>query len=204
MKDVIVVDGIVGAGKTTLGEKLEKSLDLQLYREMASDDTARLLDRFYADKERWSFTMQIHFLNVRFAQIKEIHRMHGGLLDRSIFGDRIFAEMLMEDGEMSVEEFNTYSTLLDNMLEHAKNPSLMIFIECDVDTAISRIQKRNRGLESRVERLYWERLHAKYTKWIDNYDLSDVIRVNANEFDAFNDEHVNELVKRVAPYRLTK
>lgn len=204
MKDVIVVDGIVGAGKTTLGEKLEEGLNLQLYREMASTDTGKLLDRFYADKERWSFTMQIHFLNVRFAQIKEIHRKNGGLLDRSIFGDRIFAEMLMEDGEMSVEEFNTYSTLLDNMLEHAKNPSLMIFIECDVNTALDRIHRRNRGLETKVERTYWERLHDKYAKWIDNYDLSDVIRVNANEFDAFNQDHINELVKRVEPYRLIK
>ncbi|WP_105619090.1 deoxynucleoside kinase [Vallitalea okinawensis] len=203
MKDVIVIDGVVGAGKTTLGEKLEDALDLKLYREMASTDTFNLLERFYADKERWSFTMQIHFLNIRFAQIKEIHKKHGGLLDRSIFGDRIFAEMLMEDGEMSLEEFNTYSTLLDNMLEHAKNPSLMVFIDCDVETALDRIRKRNRGLETEVEKRYWERLNEKYQKWIDSYDLSDVIRVDAKEFDSFNDNHIKELVERIKPYQLS-
>lgn len=197
MKKVIVIDAIVGAGKTTLGETLERELGIKLYRELNNPDTEELLNKFYADKKRWAFTLQIHFLNQRFAQIKEIHRKQGGLLDRSIFGDRIFAEMLMEDGYMTKEEFNTYNTLLDNMLEHAQNPSLLIFIKCDVDTAVNRIKKRNRGLESSVEMKYWERLHEKYNKWCESYSYSPKIVLNVKDFDSFNEDNVRELIRRI-------
>ncbi|MCT4595211.1 MAG: deoxynucleoside kinase [Anaeromicrobium sp.] len=197
MKKVIVIDAIVGAGKTTLGETLEKHLGIQLYRELNNPDTEELLNKFYADKKRWAFTLQIHFLNQRFAQIKEIYRKNGGLLDRSIFGDRIFAEMLMEDGYMSKEEFHTYTTLLDNMLEHAQNPSLLVFIKCDVDTAIERIKQRNRGLEGKVERKYWERLHEKYENWCDGYDYSPKIVLDVKNFDSFNEDNVKELLRRI-------
>ncbi|PAB55746.1 deoxynucleoside kinase [Anaeromicrobium sediminis] len=197
MKKVIVIDAIVGAGKTTLGQTLERHLGIQLYRELNNPDTEELLNKFYADKKRWAFTLQIHFLNQRFAQIKEIHRKNGGLLDRSIFGDRIFAEMLMEDGYMSEEEFHTYTTLLDNMLEHAQNPSLLVFIKCDVDTAIERIKQRNRGLEGKVERKYWERLHEKYEKWCDGYNYSPKIVLDVKNFDSFNKDNVEELLRRI-------
>lgn len=191
MKRVIVVDGVVGCGKTSLGEILEKELGEKLYLELGNPDTERMLDRYYAKKTRWGFTMQIHFLNERFKQIKEIHRNGGGLLDRSIFGDRIFAEMLAEDLEdggegITWEEFRTYSTLLDSMLEHAIPPTLMIYLQCSTDTAISRINKRNRGLESQVDRAYWERLNSKYEQWFGTYGASPKIVINVDDLDFVN------------------
>lgn len=191
MKNVIVVDGTVGCGKTSLAEILAEELGEKLYLELGNPDTERLLDRYYAKKTRWGFTMQIHFLNERFKQIKEIWRNNGGLLDRSIFGDRIFAEMLAEDLEdggegMTWEEYRTYSTLLDSMLEHALPPTLMIYLRCSTDTAISRINQRDRGLESQVDRKYWERLNFKYDQWFEGYDHSEKIVIDVTNIDFVN------------------
>ncbi|MEN3781678.1 deoxynucleoside kinase [Priestia megaterium] len=208
-KNVIVCDGIVGVGKTTLAKLIEKELGIKLYEEIGSQDTLNLLDRFYAKKTRWAFTTQIHFLNTRFAQIKEIHRTGGGILDRSIFGDRIFAEMLAEDLEdggegMTWEEFRTYDTLLDSMLEHAQAPTLLIYLDCDVDTAMKRIAKRNRGLESEVERGYWDRLYAKYTKWYEKYDISPKIKINVAELEYVNNEEDKKKVVQIVKDALIK
>lgn len=190
---VLVIDGVVGCGKTTLAKILEEELKMKLYEEIGSQDTINLLDRFYAKRTRWGFTLQIHFLNTRFRQIKDIHANGGGMLDRSIFGDRLFAEMMAEDLEdggegMTWEEFRTYSTLLDSMLEHAIPPTLLVYLECDVDTAIGRINKRDRGLESQVERGYWERLNDKYKTWYKEYDASPKIKINVAELDYVNNE----------------
>jgi deoxyadenosine/deoxycytidine kinase len=190
---VLVIDGVVGCGKTTLAELLEKELNLKLYAELGSQDTINLLDRYYANVTRWAFSLQIHFLNVRFAQIKEIHKNGGGILDRSIFGDNIFAEMLAEDLEeggkgMTWEEYRTYSTLLDSMLEHAQPPTLLVYLQCGTDTAMQRIDKRNRGLESKVERSYWQRLNDKYEAWFASYDKSPKLVINVDNLDYVNNE----------------
>ncbi|MEI5921081.1 deoxynucleoside kinase [Bacillus albus] len=209
MKHVIVADGIVGVGKTTLAKLLEKELGIKLYEEIGSQDTLNLLDRFYAKKTRWAFTTQIHFLNTRFAQIKEIHKKDGGILDRSIFGDRIFAELLAEDLEdggegMTWEEFRTYDTLLDSMLEHTQAPTLLIYLECDVDTAMQRIAKRNRGIESEVDRGYWDRLNEKYAKWYEMYDKSPKIKINVAELDYVNNDEDKKKVVQIVKDALIK
>ncbi|MTI54597.1 deoxynucleoside kinase [Geosporobacter ferrireducens] len=183
MNKVICIDGVVGSGKTTLAELLEKKLNLKLYNELANQDTEILLDKFYRDRHRWAFTMQIHFLNERFRMIKEVHKNRGGLLDRSIFGDKIFASMLHEDGYMSREEFLTYSTLLDNMLEHTQPPLLMIYLKCSVDKAVENIQKRGRAYELIVPRIYWERLNEKYTQWHKEYQLSPLLAIDVDHLD---------------------
>lgn len=207
--DVIVIDGVVGCGKSTLAEIIEKEIGIKMYPEIGSKDTLNLLDRFYAKKTRWAFTAQIHFLNTRFAQIKEIHRTGGGILDRSIFGDRIFAEMLAEDLEdggtgMTWEEFRTYDTLLDSMLEHAQAPTLLIYLECDVDTAVQRIAKRNRGIESEVERGYWERLNAKYQLWYEKYNASPKIKINVANLNYVDNEEDRKKVVEIVKSELAK
>lgn len=180
---VIVIDGVVGAGKSTLAQKLSEKLNIPIYFELQNQTTLNLLEEFYKDKKRWSFTLQIHFLNERFRMIKEIHRNGGGILDRSIFGDRIFASMLNEDGWMTDEEFETYTTLLDNMLEHSKNPDYLIYIDCDLETAMKRIKVRGREMEQAVDVNYWNRLNQKYQEWYDDYGLSDKIAIDANSYN---------------------
>lgn len=194
---MILIEGQIGVGKTTIGEIVQERFGIPLYRELNNPDTLALLDRFYADKRRWAFTLQIHFLNERFRMIKQIFRDGGGVLDRSIFGDRIFAEMLAADGDMSGEEFRTYSTLLDNMLEHVQKPQLLIYLDASVDTALDRIRKRNRGLESGIPREYLAELNRRYLEWYDAYDLSPKIFVNTEEFRVDEPDELEPVIRRI-------
>ncbi len=194
---MILIEGQIGVGKTTIGEIIQKRFGIPLYQELGNPDTLALLDRFYADKRRWAFTLQIHFLNERFRMIKQIFRDGGGVLDRSIFGDRIFAEMLAADGDMSDEEFRTYSTLLDSMLEHVQKPQLLIYLDASVDTALDRIKKRNRGLESGIPRDYLEGLNRRYLAWYDSYHLSPKIFVNTEEFHVDRPEELEPVIRRI-------
>ena len=194
---VIVIDGVVGSGKSTLAQKISEKLNVKMFEELNNNDTYQLLEKFYKDKQRWSFTLQIHFLNERFKMIKDIHKNGGGILDRSIFGDRIFASMLNEDGYMTDEEFRTYSTLLDNMLEHAQPPKILIYIDCDLETAIERINIRGREMEQSVDEVYWKRLNEKYQKWYQDYNLSEKISIGARSYHPDNDEDIDKIVNKI-------
>ncbi len=194
---MIIIEGQIGAGKTTMGEILERRFGIPLYQELGNPDTLSLLDRFYADKSRWAFTMQIHFLNERFRMIKDIHAAGGGLLDRSIFGDRIFAELLYEDGDMSPEEFHSYSALLENMLEHARPPALLIYLDCSVDAAIERIIIRNRGLEAGIPRDYLEKLNRKYLAWYEEYSYSPKIKLNTESYDTSRPSSMENMLQEL-------
>lgn len=185
---MIVIEGQIGAGKTSMGTFLSGELNLPLYKELTNPYTHELLNRFYRDKNRWAFTLQVHFLNERFRKIKQIMRNGDGILDRSIFGDRIFAEVLHEDGNMQDFEFYTYSTLLDNMLEHSRNPRLLVYLDCSVDTAISRIQERDRGIESSIPRDYLERLNRHYLRWFEQYDVSPKIKIDTERYPLHTEE----------------
>jgi deoxyadenosine/deoxycytidine kinase len=197
---VIIIDGVVGAGKSTLSEKVSKKLDIPVFYELTNNTTTNLLEEFYKDKMRWSFTLQIHFLNERFRMIKEIHKNGSGILDRSIFGDRIFAQMLNEDGWMTSDEFETYSTLLDNMLEHAKKPDLLVYINCDLETAVERIGIRGREMEQSVDEIYWKRLNEKYTNWYNTYDISPKFSVDAKSYHPDSDEDISEISNKILRY----
>jgi len=200
---VIVIDGVVGAGKSTLAQKVSDKLGIPIYEELQNQTTMNLLEEFYKDKKRWSFTLQIHFLNERFKMIKDIHKNGGGILDRSIFGDRIFASMLNEDGYMTNDEFLTYSTLLDNMLQHAKEPTLLVYIDCDLETAKKRIQKRGREMEQSVDEIYWKRLNQKYRDWYESYDISNKFSIEANSYHPDNEDDIEKISNKIKEYNLS-
>ena len=193
----LIIEGTVGCGKTTLGLFLSEALNTKLHEELTSGDTRILLDKFYEDQERWSFALQIHFLNERFKMIKEINKKEDGILDRSIYGDKIFAEMLNEDGKMSNEEYNTYETLLNNMLEHVKPPHLMIYLKCKTETATKRVEIRNRSTESHMPMTYWQRLNQKYDQWYLNYKESDKICFHVDDFNVFDIKQREELIGKI-------
>ncbi|MFP4377335.1 MAG: deoxynucleoside kinase [Spirochaetales bacterium] len=197
---MIIIEGQIGVGKTTMGELLEQEFGFPLYRELQRPETHTLLERFYSDQRRWAFTMQIHFLNERFRMIKEIRREGGGVLDRSIFGDRIFAQVLHEDGEMSDEEYTTYTRLLYNMLEHVESPDLLIYLDCSVDTALDRIRLRNRGMESVIPREYLEHLNGHYLEWFESYSLSPKVRIDTDGLSLTDPSGASRAIGLVAEY----
>lgn len=192
---VITIDGVVGVGKSTLLNLLEGE-GYTPFREPVVDNP--ILDKFYHDRERYSFPLQIFFLNKRFEQIKQAMKVES-VLDRSIYGDIIFAKMLCDNGEMTVEEFNIYKELLSNMLEGIDAPKLMIYLEVSVDEAMRRIQKRGRDYEQIVERDYWETLNKEYTDYFNNYNISPVLKINVDNLDFENNpkdrEYVLNLIK---------
>lgn len=181
MNGIICIDGVVGAGKSTLGDILAKELGILLFEEPVLNNP--ILDKFYYDKKRYSFSLQIFFLNKRFKMIKEANLLNGCVMDRSIYGDVIFARMLMEDGDMTPEEFELYEELLHNMLEHLSPPKLMIYLESSVEGAINKICKRGRDYEKIVPRSYWESLNHNYESYFNSYNLSDILRINVDNVD---------------------
>ena len=193
----IAIESTVGAGKTTFGKFLSEYINIKLYEELINTDTTTLLDKFYADQTRWSFALQIHFLNERFRMIKDINKLNNGILDRSIYGDSIFAQMLNEDSKMTNEEYNTYTSLLNNMLEHINPPHLMIYLKCSTDTAVKRIAHRNRGIETDVPMKYWLRLNEKYDIWYNQYNSSDKLCIEVDDFNIFDDQQREKVFKIV-------
>ena len=183
--DAIVIDGVVGVGKTTLMDLVSENIGYQKFLEPVVDNP--ILDKFYSDRKRYAFTLPIFFPNTRLkiftdaAKVKE-----KTIMDRSIYGDVIFAKLLNNNKEMSDDEFDIYMELLANMLDHIDAPKLMIYLKIDTDNAIKRIENRGRDFEQRVEREYWENLNKEYNDYFDNYNLSPLLVIDANKYDMVN------------------
>lgn len=183
--DMIVIEGVVGVGKSSLMRILGQE-GYEEFEEPVVDNP--VLDKFYHDRCRYSFPLQVFFLNKRFEHIKQAKDVSKAVMDRSIYGDAIFARMLNLSGEMSDEEFQIYSELLQNMLENVHVPKLMVYLEISVDEAMNRIKKRGRDYELIVEREYWEKLNYEYSNYFDNYDLSPMLKINVDHLDFENNE----------------
>jgi len=188
---VIVVDGVVGVGKSTLMNILTE-MGYTPFAEPIMDNP--ILEKFYYDRVRWSFSLQIFFLNKRFKFIKDAVEMGNAVMDRSIYGDAIFAKLLNDNGDMTDEEFSLYKELLENMLEHVQAPKLMIYLETGVEQAMKKIAKRGRDYEQVVEREYWERLNEEYRTYFGNYDISPIVRINVDNLDFENNPKDREYV----------
>ena len=183
--DMIVIEGVVGVGKSSL----MRILGMEGYTEFEEPVVNNpILDKFYHDRVRYSFPLQVFFLNKRFEHIKKAKDVANAVMDRSIYGDAIFARMLNINDEMSDEEFGIYSELLENMLEHVQAPKLMVYLEIGVDEAMRRIQKRGRDYELIVERDYWQKLNDEYETYFSDYSLSPILRINVDNLDFENVE----------------
>ncbi|WP_050183769.1 deoxynucleoside kinase [Domibacillus robiginosus] len=195
---MIVVEGTVGAGKSTLSDLISDHFRIPVFEEMGNPDTEKLLNRFYRDRSRWSFTTQIHFATERWNMIKQVSEQKHGILDRSIFGDKIFAELLSEDGSMTPEEYRTYEKLLTAIVKTTTAPDLLIYLQCHTEVAKERIDRRGRGIESEVDISYWERLNEKYDDWYEEYRHSPKILLSVNHLDFVNNaEHKRSILHLV-------
>ncbi|SHH48724.1 Deoxyadenosine/deoxycytidine kinase [Clostridium collagenovorans DSM 3089] len=182
--NAIIIDGPVGVGKTSLMEILVSEFGYKPFLEPVSDNP--LLDKFYYNRKRYSFPLQIFFLNRRFAMLKDAQELDGTIMDRSIYGDVIFARMLCDGGDMEKEEYALYKELLANMLEHVQAPKLIIYLETSVDKVIEKIKKRGRDYEQVVEREYWEQLNKEYRDYFNYYNISPILKINVDDLDYVN------------------
>ncbi|MDD7531083.1 MAG: deoxynucleoside kinase [Prevotellaceae bacterium] len=166
----IAIAGNIGSGKTTLTKMLAKHYGWTPRFEPV--DNNPYLDNFYEDMERWSFNLQIYFLNKRFKEVVEISKSQDTIIqDRTIFEDaRIFAPNLHEMGMMSHRDFDNYSALFDLMMSLVKLPDLMIYIRSTIPNLVAQIQKRGREFEKSIRIDYLQGLAKRYEDWIEQYD----------------------------------
>jgi len=179
----VIVDGIVGVGKTTLVEILEEELSLKPFYEISDPSVEELLRDFYSDGKRWSFTLQVYFLNKRFYQMKTAEKNGRFVMDRSIYGDFLFAKAQREMGMMSDLEWRIYKEIYENLIEHVVPPKLMIYLKCSVETAVKRLRKRGRDYEQDVDIKYWNLIKKLYDDMFENYRESMLLVVNADVID---------------------
>lgn len=178
---MIVVEGVVGAGKTTLGKLLAEEKHFQFMEEPYVDNP--FLEKFYSDRKRYSFHSQLHFLIHRFRQIQEASKLLCPVLDRSMQGDMIFATMLYEKGEMGKEEYELYRELYHEFEKICRKPDLLVYLEVSPEEAIRRIQKRGREYEQHVDKEYWMQLNEYYRACYDKFKASSIYIEDVEKFD---------------------
>ncbi len=165
----IAIAGNIGSGKTTLTKMLAKRYGWTPRFEPV--DNNPYLSDFYADMQRWSFNIQVYFLNKRFKEVVEISQSNETIVqDRTIFEDaKIFAPNLHAQGMMSDRDFDNYSDLFDLMMSLVKLPDLMIYIRTSIPNIVAQIQKRGREYEKSIRIDYLQGLNDLYENWISTY-----------------------------------
>jgi deoxyadenosine/deoxycytidine kinase len=180
----IAVAGNIGSGKTTLTRHLSKHYGWEAHFEDIDDNP--YLNDFYLDMQRWSFNLQIFFLNSRFNQMLSLRKSGKTLIqDRTIYEDAyIFAPYLHSMGLMSTRDFENYFTLFDLMSSLIRPPDLIIYLRASVPTLVRQIQKRGRKYEENIRLDYLKRLNERYEAWIESYKLGKlmIIDVDTNNF----------------------
>jgi len=179
----IAVAGNIGAGKTTLSEMLSNHYDWTVMYE--DTNTNPYLSDFYNDMKRWSFNLQIYFLNSRYQQILDIRAGEKTVIqDRTIYEDAyIFAPNLHDMGLMAERDFNNYFELFRLMSTQVAAPDLLIYLQSSIPTLVDHIQKRGREYEGSMSLDYLKRLNEKYENWIANYNDGKLLIINVDNLD---------------------
>ncbi|MFM6982773.1 MAG: deoxynucleoside kinase [Chitinophagaceae bacterium] len=185
----IAVAGNIGSGKTTLANMLAKHYgwDIQLED---NDDNPYISD-FYEDMQRWSFNLQVYFLNVRYNNIKKIRENDRPTIqDRTIYEDaNIFAPNLHAMGLMSTRDYENYSALFSSLNTMIQPPDLLIYLRGTIPTLVKQIQQRGRDYEDSIRLDYLKRLNERYEAWISTYKLGKLVILNIDELDFENDSN---------------
>ena len=189
----IAIAGNIGSGKTTLTKMLAARYGWT--PKFESVDFNPYLSDFYEDMSRWSFNVQIYFLNKRFKDVVDISKTDEVIIqDRTIYEDaRVFAPNLHDMGLMSSRDFETYSDLFDLMMSLVKMPDLLIYLKSSIPNLVSQIQKRGREYEKTIRIDYLTGLNERYDKWIDSYK-GHLLVIDAGKYKFGNKEEDFEAV----------
>jgi len=194
----VAIAGNIGAGKTSLTELLSKHYKwLPQFEDV--DHNPYLYD-FYEDMPRWSFNLQIYFLNNRLNQLLDIEKGQETVIqDRTIYEDaHIFAPNLHEMGLMSKRDFENYFRFFETLKKMVKPPDLLIYLQGSVPTLVGQIQKRGREYEENIRLDYLKRLNEFYNKWIAGYKEGPLLIINIDENKFVEDEeHFGEIVSKI-------
>jgi len=194
----VAIAGNIGAGKTTLTKLLAKHFGWTPNFEDVADNP--YLNDFYHQMDRWSFNLQIYFLNSRFRQIIQIRESKKNVIqDRTIYEDaHIFAPNLHDMGLMSNRDFKNYSSLFELMENMIKPPDLLIYLRSSVSNLVDQIHKRGREYESSISIDYLSRLNQRYEEWIQRYKKGKLLIIEVDTTDFVEKpEDLGEIISRI-------
>lgn len=179
----LAVSGNIGSGKTTLTAKLARHYNW--IAEFESVENNPYLHDFYKDMKKWSFHLQVHFLNSRFNQIQSIRKSNKTVIqDRTIYEDGyIFAANLYRSKLINDRDYNCYMDLFESMINFVKAPDLLIYLKADIPKLVGQIQKRGRDYENAIRIDYLQNLNAHYEAWINKYKLGKLLIIDVNNMD---------------------
>tara|TARA_B110000196_G_scaffold312571_1_gene318024 strand:+ start:1075 stop:1704 length:630 start_codon:yes stop_codon:yes gene_type:complete len=194
----VAIAGNIGSGKTTLTTKLAKHFKWEAHYEDVENNP--YLNDFYKEMQRWSFNLQVYFLNSRFRQIIDIKKSSKEFIqDRTIYEDAfIFAPNLHSMGLMSTRDFENYKELFSLMDSLVEGPDLLIYLRASVPTLVEQIQKRGRDYESSIRLDYLTQLNERYEAWISEYSKGKVLIIDVDDINfSENEEDLGSIIERI-------
>ncbi|WP_223034794.1 deoxynucleoside kinase [Hanstruepera marina] len=194
----VAVAGNIGAGKTTLTKLLAKHYKWEPQLEDVVDNP--YLDDFYNQMERWSFNLQVYFLNSRFRQVNQIRQSGKDIIqDRTIYEDaHIFAPNLHAMGLMTNRDFENYRSLFDLMESFVQGPDLLIYLRSSIPNLVNQIHKRGRDYENSISIDYLSRLNERYEAWIHGYDKGKLLIIDVDNMDfVSNPEDLGTIINKI-------
>jgi deoxyadenosine/deoxycytidine kinase len=194
----VAVAGNIGAGKTTLTKLLAKHYKWEPQLEDVVDNP--YLDDFYNQMERWSFNLQVYFLNSRFRQVAQIRESGKDIIqDRTIYEDaHIFAPNLHAMGLMTNRDFENYRSLFDLMESFVEGPDLLIYLRSSIPNLVAQIHKRGRDYENSISIDYLSRLNERYEAWITTYNKGNLLIIDVDDLDfVANPEDLGGIINKI-------
>ena len=194
----VAISGNIGSGKTTLTTKLAKHYKWDPHFEDVENNP--YLNDFYKEMQRWSFNLQVYFLNSRFRQIIDIKKQNKKFIqDRTIYEDAyIFAPNLHAMGLMSTRDFDNYKELFSLMDSLVEGPDLLIYLRASVPTLVEQIQKRGREYENSIRLDYLTQLNKRYEEWIENYDKGNLLIIDVDDLNfSENGEDLGVIIEKI-------
>ncbi len=194
----VAIAGNIGSGKTTLTTKLSKHYKWEAHYEDVENNP--YLNDFYKDMQRWSFNLQVYFLNSRFRQILNIKSSGKDFIqDRTIYEDAfIFAPNLHSMGLMSTRDFENYEQLFSLMDSFVQGPDLLIYLRASTTTLVSQIQKRGRDYENSIRLDYLTRLNERYEAWISEYTKGKLLIIDVDDINfSENEEDLGKVINKI-------
>jgi deoxyadenosine/deoxycytidine kinase len=197
-KRIIVVAGNIGAGKTSLTERIGARLGWETAFESVADNP--YLPDFYGDMRSWSFHLQVFFLGHRAGQYLEMaNRAQSVILDRSIYEDAyIFSRALHHLGNLDERDYLSYRRIFDLVVDHLPAPDLLIYLKAPVEVLIGRIRQRARSIETGISTEYLQLLDTFYDEWLQMFDICPVLTIRTDDLDfVHKTRHLDTVVKRI-------
>ncbi len=194
----VAIAGNIGAGKTTLTKLLAKHYNWEAQYEDVLENP--YLEDFYNKMERWSFNLQIYFLNSRFRQILQIRESGKKIIqDRTIYEDaHIFAPNLHAMGLMTNRDFENYRSLFDLMESVVQGPDLLIYLRSSIPNLVNQIHKRGREYENSISIDYLSRLNERYEAWVHNYNKGNLLIIDVDNINFVdNPEDLGDIISRI-------